>query len=406
MGFESNCMITQDEIKNILTMRYTPTLEKKLPAVTPDDFGSYTGNMTPDGVESVLKNSIGSFIQNQNPCGITTTLSSGIDSGLVLCLLRESFPELKITCISAGFDESDEEVRVAEKRAAENNCDFKPLILDNFLQNLPLQISIIGEPKWNYYTISVAQEAARHSSILISGDGGDELFGGYVFRYKKFLDNVSHDHAWKERAMLYIDCHERDWVDDQEAMFGPALKFDWNDIYNHFKHYFDNPLSPLEQVLVADYNGKLMYDWVPSFQKIHHHYNLLGFSPFLTGDVIRCSCSIPPEQKYDHVTGLGKLPLREILGNKKSQPVKGKRGFSPDLFAFWKRYGDEITGAYLSEPRIVRQKLINPDWISSAAVKAKDGDIRYINKLLSVLALEIWHRLFVAGDISPRDTLL
>jgi len=48
---------------------------------------------------------------------------------------------------------------------------------------------------------------------------------------------------------------------------GSQIKFAWSSIYQLVKIYFDNNLDPLEQVLLADYHGKLMYDFIPTNEK-------------------------------------------------------------------------------------------------------------------------------------------
>ena len=102
-----------------------------------------------------------------------------------------------------------------------------------------------------------------------------------------------------------------------------------------------------------------------------------------------------------------KLILRKILQQKNLKTFEGKRGFSPDLFDFWKNFGNEIIQNYLLDAKVAERGFINRDWILNAINRVdQHNDIRYINKLLSVLSLEIWYRLFISGEIKPHDKLL
>ena len=150
-----------------------------------------------------------------------------------------------------------------------------------------------------------------------------------------------------------------------------------------------------------------MYDWIPCLDKIHSYFNIVGYAPILDENVINYSCNIPSEKKYDHIKNRGKLILREILNHKKLRIIEGKRGFSPDLFRFWENFGREMVSFYLNDSRVVKSKIINHEWIINAIrIVDEKNDIRYINKLLSVLALEIWYRLFFTNEIKPKDKLL
>ena len=127
----------------------------------------------------------------------------------------------------------------------------------------------------------------------------------------------------------------------------------------------------------------------------------------LDDEIINYSCSISPEKKYDLVKNQGKLILREILKTKHLKTNGGKRGFSPNLLDFWKNFGNEIINTYLVDLQVVKKGLINKEWIFNAIFNVKEkNDIRYINKLLSVLSFEIWYRLFLSQEINCGDKLL
>jgi len=396
-----------EKIRNILTLRYNPSQNFLLPKMDSSNYFSKLNIDHTKKVEFLLKNSIQKFIKKKSPSNISIALSGGIDSITVLCLVKELFPELKIHAITFGFDENDYDVDQARKISQKFDINFESVIFTNFMNNLPEQISIIQEPKINYYWYAVAQKAKEKSNFLFTGDGSDELFAGYVFRYSKFLETVKNSSSWEEKVKSYLECHNRDWVPDQEKIFGKKFDFSWKKIYKIFKPYFNNKLEPLDQVLLADYMGKLMFDWMPSYSKIYSHLDLQGFSPMLDPDLIKYSSSIPIEKKFDEKTNMGKLILRKILKNKNILLDSTKKGFTPNFPLFWNTYGKEITSTYLKDARIIRDNWISENWVNNALKNINDtNDIRYINKLLHIISFEIWYRLFITKEMTTTDHLL
>ena len=366
-------------------------------------------------VEAVLRKKIRNQIHEFGAKRISLAISAGIDSNLIFCLIKKEFPEIELDCLTVTFDNEDDissEVLTARKIAESQNAAFHEIYVGNPLKDLPLLISIIKEPRWNIYQYYFIEKASTISKVLFTGDGGDELFGGYTFRYKKFIENLKSDHSWVDRVRLYLLCHERDWVQDQESMFGSSVEFTWSSIYETLKQYFDNDLDPLEQVLLADYHGKLMYDFVPTNQKYFTHFGINGVAPLLSEDVITLSEKIPARVKYDYQANIGKIPLREILKRNVSQEISHliedkKMGFSMDLTKFWIKYGKEIVTSNLDRARIFEDNIINRDWYfkSMRRIDEDKFKVRDISKMLQLLSLEIWYRLFVTCEITPKFCL-
>jgi asparagine synthase (glutamine-hydrolysing) len=326
------------------------------------------------------------------------------------------------------FDEDSTEAHVAAQIAERKGAGFQEIHVDNPLKDLPNLLSIIKEPRWNVYQYYFIEKAKSISNLLFTGDGGDELFAGYTFRYNKFLTNIrqsSCSFSWKDKVRIYLSCHERDWVPDQEAMFsGTRVKFDWTAIYELLRNYFDNNLDPLEQVLLADYNGKLMYDFVPTNEKFFKHLEITGVAPLLSSEIIDMSMKIPASLKYDFGSNTGKLLLREVIkrnnaiDNISSNFTDGGRkkiGFGMNLTKFWFRSAKEIVTSNLDRGRIFEDKIINKAWytksldkIASENYKNKEEQEqgpRYISKMLQLLSLEIWYRLFVTHEISANYSI-
>lgn len=394
-------------IRNFLTIRYNP-LEK--PIVAPVTWRDFRPNVSdPNGyqIEKLLKNAI-SKIPTTKKGSFIVSLSSGIDSTLCLALLRKTFPNEKIIAICGIFEEAYDESKKAKEIATKFDADFKVVYMDSIFTNMPEIISISKKPRWNTYQHIIAREARKYGDILVTGDGADEIFGGYSFRYNKFLNLLQPQEKWKIKVINYLECHNRDWVPDQEYLFGSTIKFDWNTIYNYFKPYFSNPLNPLQQVMLADYNGKLLFDFIPTGKAIFKYYGLHGLQIFLDPSLIRFALHLPIEQKYNPKNQKGKLVLRKIAKRWGIEHIDEKRGFSPELLFDWKKRGKKICQSYLLEKdsHIFKKKLINHNWVMRSFERVEnDGDIRYLNRLISIFALEIWYRIFITREMSPLERL-
>jgi asparagine synthase (glutamine-hydrolysing) len=347
----------------------------------------------------------------KNNC-ISLSLSGGIDSGLTLAMIRSVFPDIKIECISMGFGDEDDEIQRAKEISRIYNCNFHTVIKDDLINELPLLIHIVNEPRWNLYQYYPMEKARKLSSVFYSGDGGDELFGGYTFRYKKFLSNLPKNDTWIDKTKLYLSCHERDWVPDQHRMFGRKIKFSWEEIYRLFKSYFYNDLEPLDQVFLADFNGKLLHDWIPTNNAFGKYLGLDNRSIFLTKKMIKFATHVPWNEKYDNQKIKGKIPLFSILkeqkGFKKIQPIK--KGFTIDLQTLWKNNAREIVNTFVnSNSEVIKNKIIDEDWVTKINQKLSQENlelnVRYISKMLGILALEIWYRLFISKTIKKTQKL-
>jgi asparagine synthase (glutamine-hydrolysing) len=175
-------------------------------------------------------------------------------------------------------------------------------------------------------------------------------------------------------------------------MFANELKFDWSSIYPLLNSYFSNELNPLDQVLLADYNGKLMHDFVPSNDKYFRFFKLQGFSPLLDNDVVEFGFDMPSEMKYCMENNIGKLPLREILriyAPDSDRKMNVKVGYGMDLVSLWNNTGRETVTMLLDNGRVFEDSLIDKNWYLRSLKRVDENhDLRYISKLLQILSLD------------------
>jgi asparagine synthase (glutamine-hydrolysing) len=403
--------INLEYLKNILTLRYDPTQRSILKPLQPEDFFPIRVSNIDSQIYDLIKNN---FLEEQKTSNFKTvslSLSAGIDSGLTLACIREILPNVKINCVGVGFGNKDDEINRARELSRIYDCNFIEVIKENILEQLPKLIGIVKEPRWNLYNFYALEEGVKKSEIFYTGDGGDELFGGYTFRLEKFLLNTKKDFDWKQKTQLYLNCHERDWVVDQENLFGKRMKFSWNSIYNLFKPYFDNQLSPINQVFLADFNGKLLYDWLLTNEAYEKYFKLKIKSIFLNDKMINFATHIDWKEKYDPSTGLGKIPLRKIIKKFKGfeNAKLSKKGFGTDLEDLWNKNSKEIIFTFVNkDSEVIKENLIDLSWVEKTKNLLSNSpkpDIRYINKLMSLLALEIWFRIFISKSMKQSELI-
>jgi len=381
-----------NSIKSILTLRYDDTQRPILPKLTWKDMKKKNNFSSEEIIQQSIFN-----IKKQIPVDytkpISISLSGGVDSSLALCFLKQSFPDNQIDAISIKFSDSYDETETASKIAKKIGVNHHIIEIKNFLEKLPDAISITGLPFWDIHWLYVVEKAKNFSNYLVSGDGGDELFGGYIFRYSKYLSKIHPNSTPIEKIQAYLSCHERDHVPEQDQIFEKKFQFQWNDIYDNLIPYFDNPLSPIEQVFLADYNGKLLYNFSIINNTLVKNFKINSVTPLLSIEMIQKSMKLSSSKKYDSKSNVGKLPLRNILKKFRLDDLieKQKLGFSVNTETLWQNYGYSMAKDYLIDGKIIQDGWVKKNWIESH-LKMKDIDIRHINKFLGLIAFEIWYR--------------
>jgi asparagine synthase (glutamine-hydrolysing) len=403
-------MIDKNHIRNLLTLRYDPDSKSEFIQREISDFKPIKRENQEKKIVEIIKEDLIEKQEKYNFKEISMSLSGGIDSGLSLALIRDTFPDVKINCIGVGFGDIDDETHRAKELAQIYDCNFIEIIKEDLLSDLPKLINLTKEPKWNLYNYYTFEKGKEFSDVFFTGDGGDEIFGGYTFRLQKILDTTYDGMTWKDKVKLYLNCHERDWVPDQEELFSKEMNFSWDLIYEKFKRYFDNDLSIIDQVFLADFNGKLIHDWIPSNKKFEKDLNLSINSIFLNPKLIEFATHIPWKQKYDSKTNFGKIPLRNIIQNYRGFKDEKlvKKGFGSNLFNLWDNSKELIFNYVNKDAEIIKNKIINKKWLDRTFKKIQESetvDLRYASKIISLFSFEIWYKLFVTKSLKVNQKI-
>ncbi len=177
-------------------------------------------------------------------------LSGGVDSSTVVALMQVQ-SIIPVKTFTIGFHESDyDEARFARKVAAHLGTDHTELYVTpkEAMEVIPYLPQIYDEPfadSSQIPTFLVSRLARRHVTVSLSGDGGDELFAGYV------------RHLWSKRIWRYISwlgIGGRQAVGWLVGRFTPAQ--------------WANLLKYLQQALPSTYRQSLLADKVQKFANI------------------------------------------------------------------------------------------------------------------------------------------
>ena len=302
---------------------------------------------------------------------IGTYLSGGLDSSFITALASNFVPNCLKT-FTCGFDVSTAsgiELSFDERKKAELVASkFKTDHFQTVLKSGDMEKSIskvvwhleeprVGQSYPNYYISSLVSKFVK---VILSGIGGDELFGGYPWRYN--LDNKYNNlddfirksyHLWQR----LIPSHK------MKSLFLPIQDNINNlDSYETFKNIF---LQDKSKIITDqnDYINKILYFEAKTFlhglfvveDKLSMANSLETRVPFMDNDLVDFAMSCPLSLKLKNMnkkiqvnennlfkkqfikTNHGKKILREILKDKLPQEIvtMSKQGFSaPDASWF------------------------------------------------------------------------
>ena len=343
-------------------------------------------------LRSTLKRSVERHMISDVPVGVY--LSGGIDSAsMVAFASRISDEPLNTFCM--GFGESSDELEDARAIANHFGCRHSEVVVnENLLEAFPDMIWHMDFPKRNLYPYYLAKLARRHVKVVLSGLGGDELFAGYDFRYAPLVSQQPSNAI--EKVRLYLRTQGRDLPPDQDTVYGSSIPDGIHHRAEEFvTPFFADGLPFMEQVLAADFNAKMTYDFLPVDDATSMAHSVETRVPFLDNELVDLAFSMTFSSKFHD--GKGKYPLRQALSSDLPPEVfeKKKQGFGPSPYDVYKRELRAYAEEYLLAGRCISLGLINPLWVKGVLSRSLSSDLNAeYNKIWDCLALEVFLRLY------------
>jgi len=267
-------------------------------------------------------------------------LSGGMDSGSITAIAARSYPYMKtFTCgfdlnsasgIELGFDErSKAEYMSYHFKTEHYEMVLKAGDMERVMPKLAwhLEEPRVGQSYPNYYA---AQLASKFVKVVLSGAGGDELFGGYPWRYYRAVVNDDFEN--------YIDKYYLFWqrlMDNRDVkrVFAPIhgdVKNVWTrDIFRDvFKHHSENFYSP------EDYINHSLYFEAKTFlhgllvveDKLSMAHGLESRVPFLDNDLVDFAMRCPVRLKLNNLAEVVRVNENEAGDKQTIYYQKSKDG--------------------------------------------------------------------------------
>ena len=140
---------------------------------------------TIDAVDGALARAVADRLESEVPLG--AFLSGGIDSGLIVSYMADTLGERLVTTTVGFAEAAHNELAAARMTASHVGARHHESIVEPRLEEVIDVVSAgVGEPLADSSSIPtwyVSRAARRHVTVALSGDGGDETFAGYDFRY-------------------------------------------------------------------------------------------------------------------------------------------------------------------------------------------------------------------------------
>lgn len=362
-------------------------------------------------------------------------LSGGIDSGLITAMAAMHKPSLKTFTvrIEGSYDESLLAQQVARKYQTQHTTvDISFGDLENDIEKILINY---GEPYCDNSAIPsyyVAKTAKEYVNVVLNGDGADELFGGYrryvPFRYFDFFNagGISSTSARilsgilplaneKKSNYNYIyrllkfagqsDILKKYSSATSDILVGYENRFlqqpDLNQIRNDLDEINNLGLSPLNKLLLMDFQTILFSGLLPKMDIATMAHSLEGRSPFLSKEILEFAPGLKDNYK---IKGLcTKYILRDLA--KKYLPsdlvMQPKRGFEVPLKSWVGDQLNDIISDYLLSSDALYPDLIEKNFILDLlAGKVKISEEKRAKILFDVFAMEVWYKNISKTNLS------
>lgn len=380
-------------------------------------------------------------------------LSGGLDSSTIVAAMSEIVSQ-PLKTFSVGFDYEHDELREAAATARLLGCDHHELACSaKDIERLPEIVYQLDSPMGDAIILPMfllSREAKKHVTVILTGEGGDEVFGGYLFHkvmwagdlYRRAVPRLLRESVvrpaisalpagvmnlafqypaylgqrGKQKAVDYLSLLEPREL--QRAYRHLISLFDSRDTQDFFTADFKEALRRSDDADGYDggasgsgqapFLNRLLHlqfeDWLPDNMlarqdKTSMAHGIEARVPFLDHELVEFGMRLPPRLKLRRLTG--KYILRKVAARLLPPEVVRRRKmpfYVPVENYFEQPFFQQLMHELLSERSVRARGLFRPQAVAEIIKRLDRREFLLVKQVFSLMVLELWFRIFHDGS--------
>jgi asparagine synthase (glutamine-hydrolysing) len=353
-------------------------------------------------------------------------LSGGIDSSIIVGLMSKHLPKVKTFSLGFAGDERYNETPFARIAAKRFNTEHHEFIVE------PKALSLIDTLVWHHDgpfgdssaipTYLVSKYTREHVTVALTGDGGDELFAGYLrfwaaqtaekipaalrqlgSKILPLLPAAASERSLLGRGKRFLEGGAANLADRLlrwSLLFAEELpktlrpevfaELSYEEILAYHRRFFESRGTALQKLLAHNFESYLPEDLLVKSDRCSMAHALELRAPFLDTALIEFSATLPDQFKLNGRTT--KYLLKKAFSDLLPEEIttRGKMGFGVPLAAWFR---DSLRG-FLQEKLCPKEALLNQYLLPGVAQKLVQehlsSEADHSHRLWALLTLEVW----------------
>jgi asparagine synthase (glutamine-hydrolysing) len=401
-------------------VRFTPSGEETIRYWDPESFRieRISARDAVAETQRLVERAVEKQVMADVPVGVFT--SGGLDSSILATLAAKYIGVDKVHTYSAAFaEQSYDESPVAEELAKRIRTRYVPVPADarTLLEALQSVVRGVAEPLADPAILPaflLARAARQQVKVVLSGEGADELFGGYPTYIGHKLAPVYDAMPSFVRAILrravqrfpsstkkvtlefllkrFVSDAEKPWIERHLAWFGTGLSADVYKLHADLPELPSAPsiVDPLAGAMLLDYRSYLRDNLLVKVDRATMLSSVEARAPFLDRDVTRFALSLPTDlrlRRFETKWVLKKAAERWLP---KDVIYRRKRGLSVPI-ASWLNDGLRYEVDRLLAPERLRsQGLLDEHVVGELLAAHRSGRANNAKPLWALIILQYW----------------